>query len=838
MANDYNNYPPNYLVQNEALSKQLSLVLQIEGVDTLFGIANTYTVVRYGDPNLVYGLPGLVYGGLRINEAARPWIVLDSSLTIQQRIEPEQGKANIATLTITLVDKDGLVSELIAPGIVAPELMMSKEVKVWLGFQQSSFPGDFLLAYRGYITQTICPPGIVKFQISDGTLKERQALFDIHTTFLLEAVDSSSTLLRVSSHTDFYQPILGPDGNYDPTVNTYVRVDDEIMEYDETGLVTPEEIQVTRGALGSTAVEHDIDATVTNAIRLGGGTGDNAITIALKLLLSGWNGPCEEDVSIQSFVYTYSDLGFISNTFLLKNIDAQKDLGLTIGDYFYVTDATNPANNLSGQIIAFGDAQYSNQIVYTDQVFTLENPTSAVCAFRSQFDTYPVGAGLKLRMRDVDVNSWIYIRDLYFTSNALMQFYFQEVEMGLDFIATKLLLPLRCYGVSRFGRISLSITKPPLPGQGKLVQLDWTNVLEPEKITVMRSANSRTFYNQIQIQYDKNPLTGNYQTIDYFLDTNSYESFQMKQTLPIEAPGIRSEFGGGNVSSNTGQALLGRYKDIALLIDLKVNWTAGSVIEVSDIVILKDDGNLKIMNFQTGKRNIGTQMFEVIDRKYNIMEGTVSLKLLGGLGFNVTSRFGLISPSTLIGSGSTSTVLSIIPSFGQTSIAAELLKWTPLFGNPIRVHSFDYATDAETVLIGLNATDPTKLDVSPALPFTPAVGDIIDIASYPTGTDPEENQALKALYAYITPTILILTVISETQFTVSVGDAANLTVGNLAIIRTFPYWERQSEEFTITDVTGTTVTISEPVEFIVSDPDTYVLEGIGFHDGLGYYRVD
>lgn len=837
-GNNFSQYPANYLKYNAQKSKTLALVFQIEGVDDLFGISETLTLVRYGDPGLVYGLPGLVYGGLRRISNVKPYIVLDSSLTIAQRIEPEQGKGNIGTITITLIDKNGEVSQLISPGIVVDEILMKREVKLWLGFQQSSFPDDYLLVYKGYITQVNCPPGLVKFQISDSGTKKRQPVFSTPTTKTTSSLGTGDTDVPVLSTDGFYMQILGPDGNYDSDVRTFIRVDDEIMEYVPAG-VAPMQFTVTRGgssSLGTSVETHDNDSVVSAGVLLGNSiTGINGIILALKILLSGWDGPCEENIPLTSFVYTYSDAGFQDNAFLLNNLDAVKDLGLSVGDYFTVSGASNGGNNVSGRITEFGDAQFTNQIIYTDQTFTLENPTSAVTAWRSQYDTLPVNCGLKLRMRDVDVATFQYVQQTYFSagSSAAMQFFISDVTNGKDFIDSEIFLPLGCYGISRFGRISLSITKPPLPGVGKLLQLDWTNVLDPDKIIVNRSSNSRTFYNNVSFEYDPVYATGDFTVIEYFLDTESLSTFDTTSLLPIQSNGLRAAFGGGTIAEARGRALLNRYKNIALVIDITVNWSIGSLIEVSDIVILVDEGRLKIMNFETGERNLGTQLFEVIDRQYNIVAGNVRLKLLGGLGFNINSRFGMISPSSKIQGTSTTTALKLKPSYGQTSVVDEAAKWEPFIGQNIQVHSFDWTRVEQVTFTGF--ADASTLSVTPALSFSPQEDDIIDIPSYPTSTDRTEQSIYKALYVHLTPSIAVTSGVSDTEFNVSLSDAANLTVGNFVILRNGDY-SSISPECKISSIVGTLVTLVTSLGFT---PDsTYTVEGIGFKDGLGFYRFD
>lgn len=851
-------YPEKYLLYNQQQSKKLAIVMVIEDVPYIFGISDTFEIIRYGTAGLFWGSPGLVWGGLKkvggLNGVGgvKTFIQLDPSMVIQQRIEPEQGRGNVATISMTLIDYNGEVSYMIAPGNVVDEIMCGKQTTIYIGFQQTSFPQDYVVLYRGYITSLDTPPGIVRFQISDGTMKSRQPIASTPSTLTTSIIDDSQTNIPVISTAGFYQQIQGPDGSYLDRVHTYIQIDDEVMEYAFDGIVDSENFTVIRGSLGTLAAAHDINSPVTNSIQLGENAPDggiNFIDCALGLLLSGWNGPCEENIPLISCGADPTPVGLFYFILGIQNnsqVDAFLTLGLSVGDYCYVTGATNVANNITGIITDIQyDANGFASIVKLDTPFnSYEHPTDAVTAFRSQYDVFPIGIGAGARMRDVDVFTWAMVRDNYFLSSIYeIAMYYNEPVFAKETIAADLCLPMGCYQISRFGRVSISVTKPPLPGGTQtLVQLDYTNVLNPDQIHVMRSTNNRTFYNQVSYEYDLNPVTGTFSSIEYFLDVNSASLFNQVLTLPIQAKAFHTLLGNGNVASQRGSALLTRYSKVAIILDLSVNWSVGSRIEVSDIVLIVDNGNLQIMNFATGERNLGSQLFEVIDRSYDVTNGNVKLKVLSGLDFNINSRFGLISPSTVLAMGSTSTSLRVTPSYGQTSIADELLKWSPYFGQPIVVHNTDFTTSGTGILQGLDPSDPTALLLSSPLGFTPDPGYILEIADYPTSTNQTENSQYKALYAYITPTIPVVSGSSTTVFQVSSPNAALMTVDNYVILRTDD-WNTYTNEVQVTDITGTTITVSPALKNAangtpITPDNTYVVEGIGFKDGLGFYRYD
>ena len=285
--------------------------------------------------------------------------------------------------------------------------------------------------------------------------KKRQAICDQPTSVTTSPIDETQLTIPILSTVDFYQTILDGNGNSDPTVSLYIRVDDEIMIYNNSGIYPNQIIVIARGVLGSLAVAHDVAATVSNSVQIGDLiTGINCIDMALKIQLSGWGGPCDTNIALASFVFTFSS-GFATNAFVLANEDAIRDLGLSIGDFFTVSGASNSGNNISGVVTGFADFTFGNQIIYTDQTFVLENPTTAVIAIRSQYDTLPIACGVQMKMRDVDVATYQYIRKTYFSSSTSnVSFYLDEAVMGKDLVDSQLMLPFGCYSISRFGRSS------------------------------------------------------------------------------------------------------------------------------------------------------------------------------------------------------------------------------------------------------------------------------------------------------------------------------------------------------------------------------------------------
>ena len=160
---------------------------------------------------------------------------------------------------------------------------------------------------------------------------------------------------------------------------------------------------------------------------------------------------------------------------------------------------------------------------------------------------------------------------------------------------------------------------------GYIVDTNKTNILNPQNITVTRGLNNRRFFNQVQYQYDQAD-DGTYYSIYRAIDTTSLNNIGTQSILPVDSQGVQTNING--VATGTpaliqtiANTFLTRFSEVALEIKLTTNMVVGAQIEAGDIVKLVDDGSLGITNFQTGTRNLGTNLYEVIDRNLDLKSG-------------------------------------------------------------------------------------------------------------------------------------------------------------------------------------------------------------------------
>lgn len=990
-----NIYPANWLAKNNQTSKLLSLVFQMDGVPFYLTTGALNKKIRYGDP-ITYGEPGIVYGGLIPRTDFKPLINLNSSMTIGQKVEPEQGKGSITLMSLAFTDKDSLLSKLISPGVIINEPLGNKFVKLWLGFQDSSFPEDYIVIMRAFVSGTTWKPAEVTLQLSDPNIKRKSPIFFTNSQSLVQNIGPSDTVIPFAGIQNIYIQILGPGLTYDPAILTYLKIDNEFLKYGPAlNLTTPLNIisgidqqnffvspadagrctvgcvvgvsngdgsspssqviltaannstgqitvdvplgfvpaggqimrgfsgvalnlnilsgldhqnfflkpgdagrlaagdvialqnldgsqatgpitvlsanggtgQVTvltplpyiptvgqiaifyavvvqqRGARSTTPAAHSMDSSgtgnVTNVIQIQ----DNVIQMALKLMLSGFNGPYLSNQLCASIVNTLDPvLGNLSNAIVLpSDVDAVIDLGLAKNDWVTVS-GSGAGNNGSYQIIDIEDVvDQPNRLLLVNGTLNLESPATSVrLAFRSQFDVYPIIAGQGMAGFEVDVASHVTAFNNFFSQNEnRMRFLIQEQANLKTFIETELFLPVGAYSITRYGQCSIAVTKPPIADQ-KLIVLDKTNVMQPEMIQVARSLNTRRYYDEVDYQFDLNDDNSTFQSTVAYVNTQSLSNITISSPLPIASKGLRSDLGAALVLlPRQSQFILNRFGNAAFEITLKLNFETISQLETGDVVDLRDNGDLQILNLATGVRNIGEQLMEVIDRQLDIKSGNGQVTLLSAIGVDVTDRFATISPSSIVapmGSGLSNIVIQ--ESFGAFFPLNEQNKWIPNIGLPVVVHSPDYTTRfGSAILTGIDPSNNHNLQLASSLGFVPQPGDIVEIDDYPTDNNPATEKFYKQVYCHIDPSVTVVTGIDLQNFTVAPGDIGKFNVGLPVKLHNFNY-SINSAELKVTNVdAGTnTVTVAAP-GFAFVPSAGLICELIGFADGGGPYRI-
>lgn len=629
---------------------------------------------------------------------------------------------------------------------------------------------------------------------------------------------TSSTVIALEDVSEFLE-------EYSTEFLTYVRINDEIIRYDTIDLLNNELNIAERGCFGTIPVTHEIEDEANTIYRLIG----QADTLALKVLCSGQNEYFLEDIPLDNFVRSASGTD-IPDTIFIAGVNVKEKYGIVAGDFITTTGATNGANNVSLETISSIEVNEEGSVITcTGAGFVSEIETQAVASFKSKYNVLPDGCGLGgdridiQQFEDYGIAFASYFPDY--------DFYLHDTVKSKEFLDKEVLYPANLFTLPRKGKISCGYVSPPL-SFSSLARLDSSNVVQPDKISVKRSLG-RYFYNTVIYKFDFDAVETDRALAGYIrTDEDSKNQIPVgTKSLIITSNGLRNNTDTTQKIDIMSSRILDRYRFVAESITLSVFYSIGYNIEVGDIVYFGDE-NLKILDSKNGRRGFAPRLCEVVDKKMNIFTGRIDLVIVD-TNYLANGRFGIFSPSTILGSGSTATELQMTQSYGTESFELERDKWVQHIGQAIVVRSNDWSVSYNSVIRGFDPADPTIMLVDD-LGASPPAGYIIEVPPYPNNSDPDDSFQYKNKYCFFDPQIEVISGTSGTVFSVGAGDVGKLFLGCTIRVHS-PDFTDDSGDVTVEDISGTTVTVSSDLGFTPSSGD--LVDLIGFNeDGGAAYR--
>ncbi len=717
-----------------AISKSLiepQIVLEIDGIDTIFGAGTITEIIRIGAPDLEIGEEWVIGGSQNVDDQESLISFDGTSSEINQQLSPDKGAiSSISSMKVAMIDKDEVLTRLISPGELVDDVL-GRRARVRLGFVNTSYPEDYITIFRGIIDDIESEQGKVNLNLAHPDQKKRNTIFEKAECVLTSAIDDNDVTINVDDTTKFLVGILGPDGLVDDSFTGYIKIEDEIIEY--TGKTLTSFTGCVRGALNTVAASHDDEGEAQSFYRLEG----NGVDLALKVLFSGWTGPYEENLDVTNFVRTTGATD-VANSMFFESIDLQEKYGVNEGDYITTTGSAEGANNVTlKQIETLEVIDGGTYIVINDVSFVLETGSAAVVDFRSQYDTLP--SGLKMHGDEVDVEAHLLWARRYLSSFD-MDFYIKDTIEGKEFLEKELYLPMGGYALPRKSRASMGYHSGPLPSD-ELITIDNTSCVNPEKLKVRRSIG-KNFYNTIIYKFDQDVLEDKFLYGLITTDTDSKARIRVgNKSLIIESTGMRRAIGGLNSADMAATRLLNRYRYAAeFLDDVKVKFSVGFKIETGDSIIL-DGTNLNLSDTANSRRGAGPRLYEVINKKLNIKTGDITLSLVDA-NISLDARYALISPASEIASAVDQRTFTIQSSFNSQFGANEGRKWKRYIGCGIKIRNDDFSVDGDAIIEDVVGNVIT-LDADIGFPIV--AGYIMELSTYNN-----QNSTIKLFYTFMT----------------------------------------------------------------------------------------
>lgn len=643
----------------------------------------------------------------------------------------------------------------------------------------------------------------------------------LQTTQGATVLDTDSTI-NVEDTTGFLLPV--PLHGF----RTYIRIDDEVIQY--TGLTPTSFTGCTRAALvnqdpRAEGIHHNTETTVDSFYRIEG----DAFTMALRLLMSDGGQPFASDVDLKH-VGVVEELP-VPNALYFDGIDVITKYGITIGALVSITGDINPTNNVTNAIVS--DAvrtQYGSYIILGSETLIESLNSTGIVSFTSQYNVYPEGAGLGLSGEEVDVPRFEEILERYASSIFTYDFYLKDTITANDFIDTTVLFSTGAYPIPRLGKISVSKNVPPI-GTDDLVRLDPDNTQNPQNNRITRSIN-RFFYNAVAFRFDEAVTDERYLRGEFDLDTESRNRIKIgARSLVITCGGIRPTVDNLEIINVLKDQIKNKYRFGAEVIEVQTFYGTTFKSDVGDVVIFGE--GLNLADTKSGTRDFRPRLWDVLNKSMTVETGDVRLTLMDSAYSLANARFGIVSPSSLVGVGSTLSTIKIKNSYDIVAPRTEDQKWRSLKGIKLIVHDEEWTVSGETYFQGISVSDIFTMNVSPDLPFVPTQDMIVDIAPYPDNDDIEDDSIAKGIYVFTNPTVDVVTGVDNFSFNINISEAPLFLTGAVLIIHNEDY-TLLSPEAKVVSVVGTLVTVDTDLTF--TPALTHEVELIGYKDAGAPYR--
>lgn len=744
---------------------------------------------------------------------------------INQQLQLDKGgSSSTTTYRFRLIDKDGVFTKLFS-FITNNEEILEKEARVYFGFEGGLFPRDFVPFINGTVGNIDFGSGWCELAVNHPDKLKKQDVFLPASAQLVGDIDASTTSLTFDILEGFLEPTVD--------LRTFVKIDDEIIEY--TGISGNTLTGVIRSSFDTVPNAHDNEADVTSFYEITGETLD----IALRILLSG-SGETEA-VTVKAI----NDDGTnnIQNAVYFDLFDAREDIGASIGDKVSLTSISDPANDfIERTIVGYGTSDDRSYYIVDGANLNTELAPDATCVFKSQYDVWPSGCGLK--MHQVDLPQFEEVATLFNTRFLPFNFYLKKEIDANSFINEKLYLPSTFYHLPRKGKSSIGVFNPPLTSLDTVRADESVVVVKNAPQIVMKRSIGKNFYNYIQYNFNEDTLDD--KTKASFINFSA----ESTQRVPTKNKGLKIESGGlrrspaNLLAINTNSSrILERYQFGAEETKIQVMYKDGLKTEVGDPIIFGSSA-LQVSDSSRGDRSFQPRIMQIINRSISFRTGQVRLTLLD-TSYSIFARYGIFAPSSKVVSVDGNKVES--NPYCASITDSELDTWTPFTGTRLQVKLPDYSYVEELELIDVLPDGKLCFSSNLSLPSFPVsnglngsfeqiytVEDlIIEPAPYPQNTNPSDQAIWKDIYAFFNPRLTITNVIDESNFEVNSTDIA--AIAEKAFINAHsPDFTNLSQEVSVATINSNTITVNTPLNYLPSVGDQIDL--VGFIDGGYPYR--
>jgi hypothetical protein len=239
----------------QKIKKEPSIAIIFDGITDVLTSVGAYRIIKIGDTDLLIGDDWVIGGKVLLpNQIVGLSYEQGTTTTIDYRLNPDLAVGESVT-SFKLVFIDDKSKSIL--NLLANDEFLGRKCRILLSPDNTdtSYPEDYVTFFRGIVDEIAVPPGRVEVTISHPDQKKRQTIFNSAEGELNGAINNSVTTITLDDASNIIDRINGPDGAKDAAFMTYIKIDDEIIQF--TGISGNNLTGCTRGALNTIAASHD-----------------------------------------------------------------------------------------------------------------------------------------------------------------------------------------------------------------------------------------------------------------------------------------------------------------------------------------------------------------------------------------------------------------------------------------------------------------------------------------------------------------------------------------------------------------------------------------------------
>ena len=274
--------------------------------------------------------------------------------------------------------------------------------------------------------------------------------------------------------------------------------------------------------------------------------------------------------------------------------------------------------------------------------------TSTGAGTNGDYDVYSEDNGIGLDDSFVDVAGIEAVRDDWFPGDShYMRFSISKRIKAKDFFETEIFKVLNVYPIiDGLGRFSIKPFKPPIAALDEVQSFTADNTIGLPKLDF----NLGALVNEIQIEYDWNTTTDEFDSEIFYIDSTSVNNRGPgKKPITIKSKGLYTSHSPASIAGRATSVLtvrknriFGRFASPPMSVKLNTFFNRW-ITEVGDVVPFT---HAKVPDIDAGTRGLTAERMEVIKKNVNWKNGSVSFDLLN-TGF-AKGTYQVISPTMTI----------------------------------------------------------------------------------------------------------------------------------------------------------------------------------------------